>query len=132
MAEHINNKFDPDGDQCCSGPSPCRCRLPWIPGRSPSGELNMSPSLHTPLLSLRDELAPYRGHWHFERRSADRLAAIHTTNHPGHSPECVIETRQLGDRHDASLFARHLLNHGWVLEQLHAGGESLLIRTPSA
>ncbi|MFM7651582.1 MAG: hypothetical protein ACKO5M_01450 [Vulcanococcus sp.] len=92
----------------------------------------MNTDLQTPLLSLHDELAPYRGHWHFERSGNDSLAAVHTTNHPGHAPECVIETRQLGDRHDARLFARHLLNHGWALEQLHAGGESLLIRTPSA
>lgn len=86
----------------------------------------MGCSAQTPLLTLQDELAPYRGHWHFQRTAADRLEAVHTTAHPERSGDCVIETLQLGDRHHAMLFARHLLHHGWAVEHLHDAGESLL------
>ena len=82
-----------------------------------------------PLLTLQDELAPYRGCWRFQRCGADQLEAVHTTVAPPEcGPECVIETRPLGDRRQASLFARHLILHGWaVVQRLHESGESLLI-----
>ena len=83
--------------------------------------------LSIPLLTLQDEQAPYRGHWHFQSCGVDRLEAVHTTDHPDHGPECVIETRRLDDRRHASLFARHLILHGWAVQQLHHRGESLLI-----
>jgi len=83
------------------------------------------------LLTLQNEQAPYRGHWHFERSSADELEAIHTTDHPDRRPECVIERMQFQGRNQATLFARHLLNHGWAVQQLHEAGEALLM-TPEA
>lgn len=92
----------------------------------------MACSFAVPLLTLQHELAPYRGHWHFQRSGAERVEAIHTTDHPGRAPECVIETRQLPDRSHAILFARYLLNHGWAVQQLHTAGEALLIAPQSA
>ena len=83
--------------------------------------------LSTPLLTLQDEQAPYRGHWRFQSCGVDRLEAVHTTDNPEHGPECVIETRRLQDLRAASLFARHLILHGWAVQQLHQGGEPLLI-----
>ncbi|MFM7314189.1 MAG: hypothetical protein ACKO0M_13660 [Cyanobium sp.] len=97
------------------------------PRQRPAARFTMVPPIPTPLLTLQDVLAPYRGHWHFQRSGADLLMAVHTTDHPDRAPECVIEHRQFGDRVDAMQFARHLLQHGWAIEQLHASGESLLV-----
>ena len=87
----------------------------------------MTCSLSLSLLTLQNEKAPYRGHWHFERSSADNLEAIHTTDHPDRLPQCVIERMQFPGRSQATLFARHLLNHGWAVKQLHEAGEALLM-----
>jgi hypothetical protein len=34
---------------------------------------------------------------------------------------------QFHGRSQATLFARHLLNHGWAVQQLHEAGEALLM-----
>jgi hypothetical protein len=39
----------------------------------------------------------------------------------------VIERMQFRGRSQATLFARHLLNHGWAVQQLHEAGEALLM-----
>ena len=88
--------------------------------------MDFSPAM-TPLLTLQDESAPYRGHWHFQLCGSKLLEAIHTTDHPDHVPECVIETRRLVDRKMARHFARHLIIHGWAVQRLHDCGASLLI-----
>lgn len=85
----------------------------------------------TPLLTLQNQQAPYRGHWHFELSGLDLVHAIHTTDHPGRRTECVIERLELPDRGRATLFARHLINHGWAVQHLHQAGESLLISGPA-
>lgn len=87
----------------------------------------MTQDPRTPLLTLQNEQAPYRGHWHFERSGVDLVEAIHTTDHPERRPECVIERLELPDRGRATLFARHLINHGWAVQQVHEAGESLLV-----
>jgi hypothetical protein len=88
--------------------------------------MDFSPA-STPLLTLQDELAPYRGHWHFQHCGSELLEAVHTTDYPGHGPECVIETRRLGNRKIARLFALHLILHGWAVKRLNDCGASLLI-----
>jgi hypothetical protein len=87
----------------------------------------MTGSLPLSLLTLQNEQAPYRGHWHFERSSADDLQAVHTTERPDRPLDCVIERMQFRGRSQATLFARHLLNHGWAVQQLHEAGEALLM-----
>ncbi|MFM2081150.1 MAG: hypothetical protein RLZZ124_1699 [Cyanobacteriota bacterium] len=92
----------------------------------------MKPTARIPLLTLQHAQTPYRGHWHFEGCGAEVVEATHTTVHRDHLPACVIERMQLCDRVDATRFARHLINHGWDVEQLHEAGESLLVLPQSA
>ncbi len=87
----------------------------------------MTCALPVSLLTLQNDKAPYRGHWHFGLSRADGVEAIHTTDHPDRLPDCVIERMQFRGRSQATLFVRHLLNHGWAVQRLHEAGEALLM-----
>lgn len=83
-----------------------------------------------PLMTLQDGRALYKGVWRFVEPVPGSVQAIHDTFHPDGGPCCEIERWDFGGRESATLFARHLILHGWGLRDLHEEGEHFWIHLP--
>lgn len=71
-------------------------------------------------IALRDEKAPYRGKWMIGSDGNGHYWASRNTEVPP-GPSTVVEERCFRERHEASLFMRHLLLHGWSVYDAHSG-----------
>ncbi|MFN5116785.1 MAG: hypothetical protein ACK5FE_01985 [Cyanobacteriota bacterium] len=76
-----------------------------------------------PLLTLKDDRAPYKGVWSFEEMMPGKIHAFHSTFKGDYEPGCVIEQRCFLVRDAATKFARHLIIHGWGVLDLPEEGE---------
>ena len=83
-----------------------------------------------PLITLKDGRAPYKGVWRFVEPSPGSVQAIHHTFHRDGGLSCVIERWDFTARDGATRFARHLMRHGWALQDLHEEGEHFWIHLP--
>ena len=76
-----------------------------------------------PLLSLKDDTAPYRGVWNLVQPQAGSVEALHHTFHPDHELGCVIERLSFSAQQTARAFTGHLILHGWCIDDLPDGAE---------
>lgn len=51
------------------------------------------------------------------------VEAIHATYHPDHELGCIIECWSFSAQQAAQAFTRHLIRHGWCIQDLPASGE---------
>ncbi len=72
----------------------------------------------TPLISLRDCGAPYRGKWVVYYTSPRDYCAMHHLKAAVTEPAQTIEERMFAGDAEASLFVRHLLLHGWSVYEI--------------
>lgn len=92
----------------------------------------------TPLLTLADGRAPYKGTWHLVQPGAamrprdafSELEAIHITYHPDHRPGCEIERLSFAGQVLAQEFVRHLLLHNWCVHNVSSAGEAFWVEIP--
>ncbi|MEX1317454.1 MAG: hypothetical protein AB1Z22_10060 [Synechococcaceae cyanobacterium] len=72
----------------------------------------------TPLISLRDCGAPYRGKWVvYNTGNKDYCAMHHLKSGRMEAPQTIEERIFEGDS-DTSRFVRHLLLHGWSIYEI--------------
>jgi hypothetical protein len=72
----------------------------------------------TPLISLRDCGAPYRGKWVVYNTGNKDYCAMHHLKQPSDHAAETIEERIFEGDYQTSRFVRHLLLHGWSIYEI--------------
>ena len=68
-------------------------------------------------LELRDQHAPYRGTWMICTGTDGLYWALHETAND-HNGIDVVEECAFTERREASRFVRHLVLHGWTVDEV--------------
>jgi hypothetical protein len=72
----------------------------------------------TPLISLHDCGAPYRGTWVVYNTGNKDYCAMHHLQKPSHGAADTIEERIFEGDSQTARFVRHLLLHGWSIYEI--------------
>jgi hypothetical protein len=72
----------------------------------------------TPLISLRDSGAPYRGKWVVYNTGNKDYCAMHHLDVARTESDQTIEERMFEGDGETARFVRHLLLHGWSIYEI--------------